>query len=69
MRYANKLYSTANRSTIQRSSSTHSSGYDGPYEHIENLDARVGEQCRSAIGIRSRNSQKGVFSYYHLTEI
>ncbi|TIA91596.1 hypothetical protein E3P99_01002 [Wallemia hederae] len=54
--YAQKLYSTTHKS-IQRSSSTHSSGYDGTFEHVE-LGARVSEQCRTAIGISSRNSQK-----------
>ena len=54
--YAQKLYSTSHKS-IQRSSSTYSSGYDGTSEHVE-LGARVSEQCRTAIGISSRNSQK-----------
>ncbi|TIB93399.1 Rgp1-domain-containing protein [Wallemia mellicola] len=56
-RYANKLHSSVNKSTIKRSSSTHSSGYDGPFEHVDS-NAKVGEQCRTAIGINSRHSQK-----------
>lgn len=55
-KYAQKLYSTTHN-IIQRSSSTHSSGYDGPFEHTD-VGARVSEQCRTAIGISSRNSQK-----------
>ncbi|TIB00478.1 hypothetical protein E3P84_01725 [Wallemia ichthyophaga] len=55
-KYAQKLYLTTYDS-MQRSSSTNSSGYDGPFENAD-IGTRVSEQCRTAIGISSRNSQK-----------